>query len=103
MALRMMRSNSPGISRSHLASCALTNTCSSRHLCWVRLTSGLTSHRSDDDSVAINTDEEGGVRINDVGGEAECGCRSSQIDGEGVGLRTVTAKVEVAAYGNIEE
>ena len=66
--------------------------------------SGLASHRSDEDSVAIHTDEEHGVLINDVGGKLKCIGRSAlQIEYDGVGLRTVTTQGETAAEGNIKE
>ena len=66
--------------------------------------SGLAGHRSDEDSVAIHTDEEHGVLINDVGGKLKCiGGSGLQIEYGGVGLRTVTTEGETAAEGNIEE
>jgi len=66
--------------------------------------SGLTRHRSDEDSGSIHADQEHGVLINDVGGKLKCICRSDlQIECGGVGLRTVTTEGDTAAEGNVEE
>src|SRR5258706_14709488 len=66
--------------------------------------SGLTRHRSDEDSGSIHADQEHGVLINDVGGKLKCICRSDlQIECGGVGLRTVTTKGGFAAEGDVEK
>src|SRR5258708_31413463 len=66
--------------------------------------SGLTRHRSDEDSGSIHADQEHDVLINDVGGKLKCICRSDlQIECGGVGLRTVPTQGDTAAGGNVEE
>src|SRR5258706_15577315 len=66
--------------------------------------SGLTRHRSDEDSGSIHADQEHGVLINDVGGKLKCICRSDlQIECGGVCLGDLTPEGDSAAEGEVEE